>query len=242
MWVFFNLYYNKHDKLSFFQIDSASLGLDREYLVNGTEDKLVSAYYSYMVDLAVLLGANKTDAETELLDTLNFEIELAKISLPQEERRNQTLLYNPMTIQDIQSQYPYLNWLNIFKTMFTNTGLQIDDSEVIVVEEPSYMDKLKALLSRTPKRTIANFFVRRLVQASIKYLNNDLRERKLEYLKVVHGQQMEEPRWKECTNLVADTLEIAVGALYIRNFFKEESKEAAMGEFLLKWWSFWTSL
>lgn len=32
-----------------------------------------------MVDAAVLFGANRTNAELELLDALNFETELAKV-------------------------------------------------------------------------------------------------------------------------------------------------------------------
>lgn len=50
-----------------------------EFLVKGIEDTNVKAYYDFMVDAAVIFGANKTVAELELLDSLKFEIELAKV-------------------------------------------------------------------------------------------------------------------------------------------------------------------
>lgn len=50
-----------------------------EFLIKGIEDTNVRAYYDFMVDAAVIFGANKTDAEQELLDSLKFEIELAKV-------------------------------------------------------------------------------------------------------------------------------------------------------------------
>lgn len=78
--------------------DQASLGISREYLVKGMENPIVSAYYEYMVDMAVLLGADEARAKRELLDSLNFEMALANISLPNEKRRNATALYNPMTV------------------------------------------------------------------------------------------------------------------------------------------------
>lgn len=53
---------------------------DRNYLLKGIEDPLVSAYYQLMVDSAVLLGANKTRAEEEMKAALNFEISLANVS------------------------------------------------------------------------------------------------------------------------------------------------------------------
>lgn len=63
-----------------FQLDQAQLGLRREYLVKGLDDRIVNAYYRYMVDIAVLFGANKEVAEKELLESLNFEIKLANVS------------------------------------------------------------------------------------------------------------------------------------------------------------------
>jgi neprilysin len=57
------------------------LGLGREYLVKGHDDPIVKAYYSYMVDMAVLYGADRSRAEIELIDSLNFEMTLANVSL-----------------------------------------------------------------------------------------------------------------------------------------------------------------
>lgn len=62
------------------QLDQASLGLSREYLNRGPTDKLVQAYYDYMVDIATLLGADKARAEVELKESLHFEIALANVS------------------------------------------------------------------------------------------------------------------------------------------------------------------
>lgn len=63
----------------FLQLDQAALGLSREYLSKGFDDKIVQAYYSYMVDIAAILGANKTDAKTELKESLEFEMKLANV-------------------------------------------------------------------------------------------------------------------------------------------------------------------
>lgn len=62
------------------QLDQASLGLSREYLNRGFSDKLVQAYYEYMVDIAALLGADRARAEVELKDSLQFEMKLANVS------------------------------------------------------------------------------------------------------------------------------------------------------------------
>lgn len=56
------------------------MGLSREYLSKGFEDKIVKAYYEYMVDMAVIYGADRSRAERELKESLEFEMKLANVS------------------------------------------------------------------------------------------------------------------------------------------------------------------
>lgn len=65
--------------MAVFQLDQPDFGLRMEFLRRGIEDTNVKAYYDFMVDAAVIFGANKSQAEHELLDSLKFEIELAKV-------------------------------------------------------------------------------------------------------------------------------------------------------------------
>ena len=76
-------------------LDQPSLGLNREYLIKGFNDTDVQHYFTYMKESAVFLGADPDRAATELELALKFELELAKLSAPREERRNATKLYNP---------------------------------------------------------------------------------------------------------------------------------------------------
>jgi hypothetical protein len=63
------------------QLDQASLGLSREYLTKGFGEKLVDAYYKYLVDIAVTLGADTNRALKEIHDSLEFEMKLANVSV-----------------------------------------------------------------------------------------------------------------------------------------------------------------
>lgn len=63
------------------QIDQASLGLSREYLIAKFEEPFVVAYHNYQIDLAVLFGASRDNAETAMRDVLDFETELAEVEI-----------------------------------------------------------------------------------------------------------------------------------------------------------------
>lgn len=56
-----------------------ALGMDREYLIKGFDDETVQAYYNYQVDLAVIYGAERFNAELEMKDVINFEMALANV-------------------------------------------------------------------------------------------------------------------------------------------------------------------
>lgn len=71
----------KNSSTRVLDLDQPEFGLRMEFLVRGIEDTNVKAYYDFMVDAAVIFGANKSDAERELLDSLKFEIELAKVGI-----------------------------------------------------------------------------------------------------------------------------------------------------------------
>lgn len=64
------------------------------------EHEFVKAYYDFMVDAAVIFGANKTNAEFEFLDVLQFESELAKVT-QELKKQNQTKRYLRKTVQKL---------------------------------------------------------------------------------------------------------------------------------------------
>ncbi|XP_031639286.1 neprilysin-2-like [Contarinia nasturtii] len=217
----------KNSTVRVLAIDQAALGLSREYLTKGFDDKIVKAYYEYMVDMAVIYGADRRHAERELKESLQFEMKLANISSSSEERRNYTALYNPYTLRDVQKMYPYIQWVAYINALMMSIQ-SVNENEVIVVSVPSYFKKLGQLLQDTPKRTIANYMMWRITSYSSFFLTSELRNRQLIYRTAVNGIQEQGARWKECTDLTKESLPMAVGALYVRKHFQQDSKAAAM--------------
>lgn len=62
------------------QIGEGNIGLSRDMLLNGLNDKIVRKYHEFMVNVSVYFGANKTQAENEFEKVVMFEMELANVS------------------------------------------------------------------------------------------------------------------------------------------------------------------
>ena len=67
-----------------------------------------------MVQVASLLGADQEQAESQMLEVLILETQLANISLSREQRRDSTGLYNPMSVQELSKLDPDTPWLEHF--------------------------------------------------------------------------------------------------------------------------------
>lgn len=55
--------------------------MPRKLLKKGLNDPKVQEYFQLMIEIAELFGVNKSQAEHELKSSLEFEIELAKVSV-----------------------------------------------------------------------------------------------------------------------------------------------------------------
>ncbi|KAH8310551.1 hypothetical protein KR044_001900, partial [Drosophila immigrans] len=223
-------------------LDQSALALSREYLVKGLNDSLVSAYYDYMVDIAVLFGAKKDEAKEQLKQSLEFEMALANVSLsknirysqltiatysqiswPSEKRRNFSELFNPRTPQQLQSTYPYVDWVDYLNALLPE-GLSVQDDAIINLPVPPFVEELGKLLARTPNRVIANYLMWRIHEFSVGFLSEEFHNRRQEYEKALRGRQEEEPRWKQCIDIVNENLGISVSSLYVRKHFDPNIK------------------
>lgn len=122
------------------------------------------------------------------------------MSLSAEERRNQSLIYNPFTIKELQSNFSFINWLE-----YVNWELEdlvpVDENEMIVVIDLNFLSQLNTILQSTPKRTIANYYAWRVFSRYSKYLNQMLHDRHEKYMMAITGKQKSLPRLTECVKL-----------------------------------------
>lgn len=124
-------------------------------------------------------------------------------SLARSERRNASNLYHPVSIRELQESYPYLNWLDYINALLPS-NLQVDENEILSNTVPTFFEKLGDILNETPKRTMANYFLWRIILATSGTLTTELRSHKLQFYKTVYGLQGEQPRWKECIQFSSD--------------------------------------
>ncbi|OWJ99732.1 PHEX, partial [Cervus elaphus hippelaphus] len=200
--VFIRLYVSSDDKISnehILKLDQAALSLAvrEDYLDNSTEAKSYrDALYKFMVDTAVLLGANSSRAEHDMKSVLRLEIKIAEIMIPHENRTSEAM-YNKMNISQLSAMIPQFDWLSYIKKVIDVRLYpelkDIGPSENVVVRVPQYFKDLFRILGSERKKTIANYLVWRMVYSRIPNLSRRFQYRWLEFSRM--EELIEGVRW-----------------------------------------------
>uniref|UniRef100_A0A8C3XP26 Membrane metalloendopeptidase like 1 n=1 Tax=Chelydra serpentina TaxID=8475 RepID=A0A8C3XP26_CHESE len=215
-------------------IDQPSLGMpSRDYYFNdGNYQRVREAYLQFMITIAKMIREDKNMAkddhfvQEEMAKVLKLETEIANATAPAEERHDVTLLYNKMTLRELQGKFALneFNWTLFIQGIMSSVNVQIHLDEEVVVYGVPYLQELKAIISNYSASTIQNYLVWRLVIDRVSSLSRRFKDARANYRKALYGTTLEEARWRECVSYVNNNMENAVGALYVRETFAGESK------------------
>ncbi|RUS91043.1 hypothetical protein EGW08_001171 [Elysia chlorotica] len=220
---------DKDSSVNIIQLDQSNLGMPvREYFLDEVAAARRTVYQKYMHDVAVMLGADAETAQRDVEEMMLFEIELAKITIPSSERRDNEEMYNKMTVGKLQELVPEFDWLVCLQRLFGHVGIEITDQEPLVVYAPSYLAGLGKLYQSTDNRVIVNYLLWRLMMNWVNNLPSQYRNIKNEYIKNIFGSQADPPRWAECVSFVNMKMGNALGRLFVEEHFDESSKDTAL--------------
>ena len=112
----------------------------KDILKKGFDDPLtgtqVQNYYQERVKMAVQFGAIKQRAEEEMKAAVQLEINLANFTLPLNQKRNASAVYNPMPLSEVQKLFPQVPLIQYIKAIL---GVEVTEEEVVNVESPGYI-------------------------------------------------------------------------------------------------------
>ncbi|XP_017352014.2 membrane metallo-endopeptidase-like 1 [Ictalurus punctatus] len=256
MLAFLNSHYNKKVLMEMFvwpddrdsschiiHIDQPSLGMpSRDYYLNdGNYKKVREAYLQFMVSMAKIVREDRNLTQDDervwedMIQVMELERDIANATSPAEERNDITVLYNKMTLRDVQETFNLggFNWTHYIQGIVASVSITVQPDEPVVVYCSPYLEKLGNVLSRYNRRTVQNYLVWMLIMERVSSLSRRMKDVRAHYRKTLHGTTLEEARWRDCVRYVQNNMENAVGALYVRETFAGDSKRM-VGELIRK--------
>lgn len=204
-------------------IGETGLGLgDRDYYLedNDNNRKIMTAYEEYVKKLVRLIGYNETEEERVWSNLIDYEKKLAEIKMTREERRNPILHHNIYSIEQLQKEFPVVDWT----AYFTKIGLE--NLKSVNVSSVTYMRALPDVLKHLDKQALEDILVFSLISNSSGLMSDDFIDANFEMFgKVMSGQKEKKPRWKRAMAIPDSMFGEAVGELYVKKYFPKENKD-----------------
>lgn len=133
-------------------------------------------------------------------------------------------LYNPITVDELQLKYPDIGWKEYINQILHPYYI-IQSNELVIVKNQEYMKSLSELISRTPKRILANYVIWRVVEESVPFMNEKFKKIQAKFNDIVLGTNAQLPRWRICIEYLMENIPLALGALYVTKVFDKNFKK-----------------
>jgi putative endopeptidase len=202
--------------------DQGGLGLpDRDYYLK--EDpksvKLRDQYVAHVQKILELAGESPAQAAAHSQAVLRIETELAKGSLDRVARRDPNRTYHKMSVKDLQTLTPSIDWPKYF------TGLGTPSFGDLNVSAPDFFKSLDAVLQNTSVDDLKVYLRWHVLHAEAPLMSKPFLDANFQFFgKTLTGAMELEPRWKRCVEATDEDLGFALGQKYVEQTFPPEAK------------------
>ncbi|NXD25229.1 NEP protein, partial [Spelaeornis formosus] len=239
--VLINFFVGTDDKNSsahIIHIDQPGLGLpSRDYYeCTGAYQEACSAYVDFMISVAKLIlqerniPVNESDISEQMRRVMDLEKEIANATTKSEDRNDPLLLYNKMTLAQLQNNFSLeinhkvFSWSEFINAIMSTVQINVDNTEHVIVYDPDYLLKLRSILLKYSSRDLQNYMTWRFVMDLVNSLSQDYKDTRNAFRKALYGTSSEAAVWRRCANYVNGNMESAVGRLYVEEAFAGDSK------------------
>lgn len=135
-------------------------------------------------------------------------------------------MFDRLSIAELQEKYPYVQWLEYVNDL--TFPYILNENDLVCIENPTYLHAVENLLTKTPKRVIANYLIWRAIDASAKFLNKEIRDTRLLFTKACNGIKESRPDEERCIKLMMNkdnAMLPGISAMYVNNYFHKDTRD-----------------
>lgn len=203
-----------------FYLGQGGLSLpNRDYYTLDSFESTRKDYRAHLVNMFVLYGQTKEEAESSADAVFGVELVMAKASRTPVELRDPERNYNKVEYDLLERRLPKLD----LKLYLTDASLP--PVEHIVIGQPEFFAKLGNLLEEVPLSSWKTYLIWTILHSTASYLHEAVVNEDFDFFqKKLFGRKKQEKRWKRIVGVIDDEIGEALGKLYVDKAFGPESK------------------
>ncbi len=179
--------------------------------------KIRKAYREYITKLFGVCGYLDGKQCADIV--LRLETRLATAALNNVELRDPVANYNKMSLNELQTLCPQVDWT----TYFTAMGCMPDS---ISIGQIRHLQEACKMLDEESADDLGVLFAWQMMDGAASYLSDEFVNTSFDfYGRVLSGKKELSPLWKRSVHVVDGVLGEAVGQMYVKKYFPEANKK-----------------
>ena len=211
----------KNSEVYAFYLAQGGLGLpNRDYYLTENYKEIRDYYAGHIERVYDIIGVEAGEARKISEQILKFETEIAQNSRAPAELRDAEKNYNPVSFQALEEKYPELSLKSYI------LGLSIPEVDKVIIGQPEYFSYLETIFREENLPVLKQYLHWVILNSSSPFLFSKLEDEHFDmYNRKLRGQEVPEPRWKTAVHAVDGLLGEALGEIYVKKHFGEDSRK-----------------
>ncbi|XP_072392043.1 neprilysin-2-like isoform X2 [Diabrotica undecimpunctata] len=185
--------------------------------------------FEYMVEVAVIFGANRNVAIEDARENIRILDKLGEIENDSYLENKTEPQFDRRAISELQYKYRDIQWHHYLNGLLT-PAINVNYDDEVIIWKPRYVELMENFLAITSVRSLANIIAWHTIQELIHYLPEELSKKTLELIERMNRRlvNFKVPRYKTCLIETEKSLGSVLAAAYIQHFFSEQQRYKAM--------------
>ncbi len=204
-------------------VDQGGFGLpDRDYYFKTDAESVIlrRKYGAHMARMFELLGEPAAQAASDSKAVMDIETALAHGALDLLARREPQKIYHKMTVAELVSLCPAIDWPKFF------VGLGAPPFDTLDIAEPNFFRTVESVLVESSLDDLKSYLRWQYVHAEARYLPAAFADENFAFFgATLTGVSVQRPRWKSCVEDTDWALGEALGQKFLHESFSAEGRE-----------------
>lgn len=212
----------RNASMNIVSIEQGGIGLGtRDYYLNDDAQtvKIREAYKAFMKKMFEMVGDDPATATKKMQAVMTIETRIAKASYDKVTLRNINKNYHKMSYTQLVSDYPGIDWGNVFLQNGFPMFNEVD------LGQPEPIHEVEKILGDTPLDDLKAYAEAKVISGAASHLSDVFRAEAFKFSSVMSGAQKDRPRWKRAVSGTSGVFGEAIGKLYVEKYFPESSKQ-----------------
>lgn len=212
----------RNASMNIVSIEQGGIGLGtRDYYLNDDAQtvKIREAYKAFVKKMFEMVGDDPATAEKKMQAVMTIETRIAKASYDKVTLRNINKNYHKMSYTQLVSDYPGIDWGNVFLQNGFPMFNEVD------LGQPEPIHEVEKILADTPLDDLKAYAEAKVISGAASHLSDAFRAEAFKFSSVMSGAQKDRPRWKRAVSGTSGVFGEAIGKLYVEKYFPESSKQ-----------------